>query len=65
MRNEKRLQWPSKGEKSQEVILDDGVTSGAQEIRFERVNCGEGGEREGEAEKGADIEGVININPNS
>ena len=65
MRNEKRLQWPSKGEKSQEVILDDGVTSGAQEIRFERVNCGEGGEREGKAEKGANIEGVININTNS
>ena len=65
MRNEKRLQWPSKGEKYQEVILDDCFTPGAQEIRFERVNCGEGGEREGEAEKGANIEGVININPNS
>ena len=66
MCDEERLQWPPKGEKSQKVILDDGFTPGAQEIRFERVNCGEGGEREGEAEKGANIEGVsAQRNPNT
>ena len=58
MCDEERLQWPPEGEKSQEVILDDGLTPGAQEIRLKRVNCGEGGEREGKAEEGANIEGV-------
>ena len=63
--DEECLQWPPEGEKSRMVILDDCWTLGAQEIRFERVNSGEGGERKGKAEKGANIEGVININPNS
>ena len=66
MCDEERLQWPPEGENSQEVDLDDCFTLGAQEIRFERVNCGEGGKREGEAEKGANIEGVsAQRNPNT
>ena len=66
MCDEERLQWPPEGENSQEVDLDDCFTPGAQEIRFERVNSGEGGEREGKAEKGANIEGVsAQRNPNT